>query len=102
LKLFLADKGEKTSTPIESLFKDEIYKSNLKESPDKIVSDDEIAKILNLNNTTNQKANPLLSGLFSKPKTIAEQQEENSNRRAEIRSNLLKSSKDKASGLFSI
>lgn len=102
LELFLADKGGKTSTPIESLFKDEIYKSDLKESPDKIVSDEEIAKILNFNNTTNQKANPLLSGLFSKPKTIAEQQEENSNRRAEIRSNLLKSSKDKASGLFSI
>ncbi len=102
LKLLLADKGGKTLTPIEGLFKDELYQGDLKESPDKIVSDDEIAKILNFNNTTNQKANPLLSGLFSKPKTIAEQQEENSNRRAEIRSNLLKSSKDKASGLFSI
>ncbi len=102
LEGYFASKEGGAKTPTESLFEGEIYKTPLKQSPDKIFSDEAIAGFLNKEknkNTENQ--NSISSLLFSDPKNTEEEKLETSARkRQNMLDGLLSSAKQKASGLF--
>lgn len=102
LKNHFASEGSGAKTPTESLFEGEIYKTPLKQSPDKIFSDEAIAGFLNREknkNTENQ--NSISSLLFSDPKNTEEEKlKASARKRQNIRKGLLSSSNQRINGLF--
>ena len=102
LKNHFASEGSGAKTPTESLFEGEIYKTPLKQSPDKIFSDEAIAGFLNREKNKNTgNLNSISSLLFSDPKNTEEEKlKASARKRQNIRKELLSSSNQRINGLF--
>ena len=102
LEGYFASEGSGAKTPTESLFEGEIYKTPLKQSPDKIFSDEAIAGFLNKEKNKNTgNLNSISSLLFTDPKNTEEEKLKTAARkRQNMHDGLLSSANQRINRLF--